>query len=111
MSVWNLYVGTFTSEFQWLTGSPGQGIERFRFDDTTGAMQQLDTTTGVLSPQYLTVHPARPVVYAAEFAAEGKLTLFGIRPDGSLERLSASSSLGALAVAVSIHPSTDFAYL
>jgi 6-phosphogluconolactonase len=111
MGVWSLYVGTFTSEFQWLSGSPGQGIERFRFDDTTGTLRYLDTTTGVLSPQYLTVHPARPVLYAAEFAAEGNLTLFAIRPDGSLEHLSTSSSLGAGAVAVSIHPSTDFAYL
>jgi 6-phosphogluconolactonase len=111
MTVWNLYVGTFTSEFQWLTGSPGQGIERFRFDDTTGTLRYLDTTTGVLSPQYLTVHPHLPVLYAAEFAPAGKLTTFAIRPDGSLEHLSTTSSVGALAVAVSIHPSTELAYL
>jgi 6-phosphogluconolactonase len=111
MTVWNLYVGTFTSEFQWLSGSPGQGIERFHFDDTSGTLRYLDTTTGVLSPQYLTVHPHLPVLYAAEFAAGGSLTLFAIRPDGSLEQMSASSSLGALAVAVSVHPSTEFAYL
>jgi 6-phosphogluconolactonase len=111
MSVWNLYVGTFTSEFQWLSGSPGLGIERFRFDDTNRTLSHLDTTTGLLSPQYLTVHPHLPLLYAAEFAAEGNLTTFAIRPDGSLERRSTSSSLGALAVAVSIHPSTEFAYL
>lgn len=111
MSVWNLYVGTFTSEFQWLTGSPGQGIERFRFDDTSGSLRYVDTTSGVLSPQYLTVHPHLPVLYAAEFAPEGNLTTFAIRPDGSLGHRSTTSSLGALAVAVSIHPSTEFAYL
>jgi 6-phosphogluconolactonase len=111
MSVWNLYVGTFTSEFQWLTGSPGQGIERFQFDDTSGTVRYVETTTGVMSPQYLTIHPHLPVLYAAEFAAAGNLTTFAIRPDGSLEHLSTSSSLGALAVAVSIHPSTEFAYL
>jgi 6-phosphogluconolactonase len=111
MSVWNLYVGTFTSEFQWLTGPAGQGIERFQLDDTSGTLRYIDTTTGVVSPQYLTVHPNLPVLYAAEFAATGNLTTFAIRPDGSLEHLSTSSSLGALAVAVSIHPSTELAYL
>jgi 6-phosphogluconolactonase (cycloisomerase 2 family) len=111
MSVWNLYVGTFTSEFQWLSGSPGEGIERYRFDDTTGTLRYLDTTTGLLSPQYLTVHPHLPVLYAAEFAPEGNLTIFAIQPDGSLDHLSTTSSLGALAVAVSIHPSTEVAYV
>ena len=33
MPVWDVYVGTFTKEFEWLTGLPSEGIERYRFDD------------------------------------------------------------------------------
>jgi 6-phosphogluconolactonase len=111
MTNWDVYVGTFTSEFQWLTGIPGQGIERYQFNDTDASLRYRETTTGLLSPQYLALHPTLPVLYAAEFASTGNLVAFRIRPDGSLEHLSTTDSLGELAAAVSIHPSTEYAYL
>jgi 6-phosphogluconolactonase len=111
MAEWNVYVGTFTSEFQWLTGTPGEGIERFRFDDTDGSLRYLDTTPGLQSPSYLTVHPVLPVLYAAEFATAGRVTTFVIGKDGSLDRIGTNSSFGELAAAVSIHPGTEWAYV
>jgi 6-phosphogluconolactonase len=111
MAVWNVYVGTFTSEFPWLTGPAGKGIDRFSFDDASGSLRYLETTIGVLSPQYLAPHRRLPVLYAAEFAVPGRLTRFAIGPKGSLERASTTPSLGEMAVAVSIHPSARHAYV
>jgi 6-phosphogluconolactonase len=111
MAVWNVYVGTFTAEFPWLTGTAGQGIDRFSFDDATGSLRYLDTTVGVVSPQYLVQHPRLPILYAAEFAVPGRLTTFAIGPGGSLQRLSTTPSLGEMAVAVSIHPGARHAYV
>jgi 6-phosphogluconolactonase len=106
-----MYVGAFTAEFGRLTGAPGHGIERFRFDDATGSILHVETVTGITSPQYLTLHPRNRTLYAAEFAAPGQLTSFLIRPDGSLERRSTIESLGHRAVAVSVHPTANRAYV
>src|SRR5262245_26220232 len=111
MAVWNVYVGTFTAEFRWLTGPAGKGIDRFAFDDATGSLRYLETTTGVQSPQYLAPHRRLPVLYAAEFAVPGRLTTFAIGRNGSLQRASMTPSLGEMAVAVSIHPSARRAYV
>jgi len=111
MAVWNVYVGTFTAEFHWLTGPAGKGIDRFSFDDATGSLRYLETTTGVVSPQYLIPHHRLPVLYTAEFAVPGRLTTFTIGPNGSLQRASTTPSLGEMAVAVSIHPGAGRAYV
>lgn len=111
MALWNVYVGTFTAEFSWLTGPAGQGIDRFSFDDATGSLRYLETTTGVVSPQYLARHHRLALLYAAEFAVPGRLTTFAIGPDGSLQRASTTPSLGDMAVAVSIHPGARQAYV
>ncbi len=111
MALWNVYVGAFTAEFRWLTGPAGKGIDRFSFDDATGSLRYLETTIGLLSPQYLAPHPRLAVLYAAEFAVPGRLTTFVIRSDGSLQRASTTPSLGDMAVAVSIHPRAGRAYV
>jgi 6-phosphogluconolactonase len=111
MAVWNVYVGAFTAEFPWLTGPAGQGIDRFSFDDATGILTHLETTTNVVSPQYLATHHRLPILYAAEFAVPGCLTTFSIGMNGSLQRVSATPSLGDMAVAVSIHPGARRAYM
>src|SRR5579885_621357 len=111
MAVSNVYVGTFTAEFQWLTGPAGNGIDRFSFDDATGSLRYVETTTGVVSPQYLAAHHRLAVVYAAEFAVPGRLTAFAIAADGSLQRWSTTPSLGDMAVAVSVHPGARHAYV
>src|SRR3984957_9992059 len=107
----NVYVGTFTEEFEWLVGRPSKGIEQFEFDDTNGTLHHLETVTGLRSPQYLEMHPTLPVLYAAEFAHPGRLTAFAVNRDGKLKGQSTTTSLGELAVAVSVHPTGEFAYV
>jgi 6-phosphogluconolactonase len=111
MAIWNMYVGAFTAEFRHLTGAPGHGIERFSFDDASGSLYHVETTTGMTSPQYLSLHPRHPTLYAAEFAAPGRLTSFVIRADGSLEERATIGSLGDRAVAVNVHPRESRAYV
>jgi 6-phosphogluconolactonase len=131
MAHWNVYVGAFTKEFTqeieqlnktadifWrgnhpgLRGTPSQGIERLSFDDDTGVLRHVETTTDdIVSPQYLALHPKLPVVYAAEFARPGRLSAFVIRQDGTLVRGSRTESSGELAVAVTVHPSGNCAYV
>ena len=94
MAVWNVYVGTFTAEFQWLTGPASKGIDRFSFDDASGSLRYLETAIGVVSPQYLALHRRLPVLYAAEFAVPGRLTTFAIGPQGSLRTRVEHSVIG-----------------
>lgn len=131
MTLWHLYVGTFTKEFGqeiqqlnattnifWrgshpgLQTTPSTGLERFSFDDRTGALRYVDSTTCEIStPQYVALHPKLPVVYAAEFGRPSRLSAFAIRDDGSLKRVARPDSLGELAIAVSVHPSGEHAYV
>ena len=93
-------------------GKLARGIERFQFDDESGALRHLETIAGdVRNPQYLAVHPALPVLYASEYARPGRLLTFGIAEDGRLEQRFATDSRGVLAVAVSIHPNGRVAYV
>ena len=131
MSLWNVYVGAFTKEFAdevqklnqtanifWkgtyprFTATPSEGIERLVFDDATGAVRHLGNAAGdLVNPASLALHPSKPVLYAAEWSRQGRLTAFAIGDDGTLERLSSIDTLGEFAVAVSIHPSGKFAYV
>jgi len=131
MSLWNVYVGAFTKEFAdevqklnqtanifWkgtyprFTATPSEGIERLVFDDATGAIRHLgNAARDLVNPAYLALHPGKPVLYAAEWSRQGRLTAFAIGADGTLERQSAIDTLGEFAVAVSIHPSGKFAYV
>ena len=131
MSLWNVYVGAFTKEFAdevqkinqtakifWkgtyprFTATPSEGIERLVFDDATGAVRHLGNAAGdLVNPAYLALHPSKPVLYAAEWSRQGRLTAFAIGDDGTLERQSSIDTLGEFAVAVSIHPSGKFAYV
>ena len=117
MSLWNVYVGAFTKEFAdevqrinqtanifWkgtyprFTATPSEGIERLTFDDATGAIRHLGNAAGdLVNPAYLALHPSKPILYAAEWSRQGRLTAFAIRGDGTLERQSAIDTLGEFA--------------
>jgi 6-phosphogluconolactonase len=88
------------------------GIERFSFDDVTGELRHLGSVGGgIVNPQSLATHPGLPVVYAAEYARDGRIVALGIRRDGSLERQGALGSVGELAISVAVHPSGKMAYV
>lgn len=131
MSLWNVYVGAFTKEFAgevqklnktanifWkgrypsYTMTASEGIEHLVFDDADGSVRHVGNAAGdLVSPQYLALHPAKPVLYAAEWGRPSRLTAFAIGSDGTLERRSTVETSGDYAVAVSIHPSGKAAYV
>lgn len=93
-------------------GHFSEGIERFSFDDVTGELCQLESVGGdLVNPQSLAMHPALPVVYAAEYARDGRIIALGVRRDGSLEQQGALPSAGELAISVAVHPSGKMAYV
>ncbi|MDI9979613.1 beta-propeller fold lactonase family protein [Rhodococcus sp. IEGM 1307] len=119
MTKWHLYVGCFTKDL-WTyfprpetdTTIPSPGIERLLFDDVTGSLRYVGVAGGDLSsPQYLELHPHLRVLYAAEFAWPGRLVAFDICSDGQLMQRATVDSLGAMAVATSVHPSGNVAYV
>jgi 6-phosphogluconolactonase len=111
VTVWDVYVGTFTTKEPFITGEPSEGLEHFTFDDGTGSVNRLPTTTGLHNPQYLTRHPTLPVIYAAEASNPGAVSSFRVKPDGALEALGSTPSMGDFAVAVGVHPSGGHVYV
>jgi 6-phosphogluconolactonase len=88
------------------------GIERFSFDDVTGALRHLEPVGGdLVNPQYLALHPHLPVLYAAEYARAGRIISLGVGRDGSLSPEGALRSAGELAIAVAVHPNGKMAYV
>ncbi len=90
-----MYVGTYTR-------SPEEGIYVYSFDASTGGLQYIRTVTGVSNPSYLTIHPSRPLLYAANelYGQGGKpsgaVTAFAIDTQtGELTFLNSQSSGGA----------------
>lgn len=114
-----MYIGTFTPEYVGVggDGAPSDGIYLFSFDSTTGQIERLGVTSGLLSPTWLTVHPRLPVLYALERAFDatdltvGALAAYRIdEKTGSLTLMSRVSSGGNSPTHVSIHPSGKHAY-
>lgn len=118
MGSWHVYVGGLTQDV-WKyfpnldpgTTIPSAGIECFLFNDVTGSLHHIDTTTDLRSPQYLRMHPHLPVLYAAEFTGAGRIVSLIVQPDGRLTRQSAVNSLGVLPIAIDTNPDGTVAYV
>ncbi|MGC8779753.1 MAG: lactonase family protein [Anaerolineae bacterium] len=65
----HLYIGTYTSA-ESKTGRRSEGIYRFRFDPTTGALTPAGVTTGIANPSWLTLHPNGRFLYAGSEVRE-----------------------------------------
>src|SRR5688500_7087100 len=57
-----VYVGTYTGEGR------GEGIYVFRMDESAGALEPVQTVSGVASPSFLALHPNGKTLYAANEA-------------------------------------------
>jgi 6-phosphogluconolactonase len=103
-----VYVGTYTGPER------AQGISVFRLDPESGALDPLQTVTGLNSPTFLALHPqfpARPFLYAVERQAEepglesGAVSSFAVDPrQGTLTLLNRQPSGGSSPCYVSVHP-------
>ncbi|MCE0765975.1 lactonase family protein [Pseudonocardia kujensis] len=115
----DVLVGCFTADLWCYFTRPdtdttisSRGIERLVLDDDTGALRPDGVAAdGVSSPQYLALHPGLPVLYAAEFARPGRIAVLDVGPGGRLTRRASVDSLGGMAVAVTVDPAGDVAYV
>lgn len=138
MALWNVYVGNFTKEFQheidYIETSRralrslepsakkdlrqvdevprfSEGIDRYSFDEASGALAYEGTLGGMANPQNFARHPTRPVLYSIEWTRVGRLAALEVQPDGTLRQLSRVITGGELADAVCIDPAGRFAYV
>jgi 6-phosphogluconolactonase len=93
-------------------GELADGLEVFEFDDATGTLSYRDAfTADIVNPQYLALHPKLPVLYASEFSRPGRLSAFAVGPGGALDRRLTVGTGADLAIAVSVHPNGNVAYV
>lgn len=106
-----VYVGAYTGPER------AEGASVFRLDPETGALDHLQTVTGLNSPTFLALHPQRDFLYAVERQVSepgletGAVTSFAVDPrEGTLTRLNRQPSGGTSPCYVSVHPSGRFAF-
>ena len=90
-----IYVGTYTEPIRFGTGKilegKGQGIYRYRLDRSSGAMELIATTTGVINPSFLAFDPTRRFLYAVN-----ELKTWQGRPTGTVSAFAIDPASGAL---------------
>ena len=77
----------------------------FEFNPMTGEMKQLSQSDCGKNPTYLSIHPSRKFIYAANEIAPGKITSYSIDPkDGKLTLLNEASAGGGGPCHILVHP-------
>ena len=75
-----VFIGTYTH-------TDSQGIYTCRFDDDTGALEQVSVATGAGNPSFLALHPSKRFLYAAsevhefEGKEQGAVYAYSVNPD------------------------------
>lgn len=91
----NLYIGTYTQPIRFGTGSvlngKGQGVYRYRLDETTGRLEYIGVSQGITNPSYLVVSPSKRNLYVVN-----ELKLFEGQPTGTISAFSLDSESGDL---------------
>jgi 6-phosphogluconolactonase len=96
-----MYVGTYTRRESHVVGKSG-GIQICRFNPATGEITFVETTTGVVNPSFLAIHPSGRYLYSVSEMNEriegrpaGGIAAFEINPEtGSLTALNMQPSMG-----------------
>jgi 6-phosphogluconolactonase len=98
-----VYIGTYTKPLPFVTGK-AEGIYVNRLDLAGGALQPVQTVTGVTNPSFVALDPRRRCLYAVEeLPGDGSVSAFAIDPrDGTLNFLNRQSSHGAGPAHVSV---------
>jgi 6-phosphogluconolactonase len=97
-----VYVGAYTEP---PLGS-ADGIAVFRFDPDTGALDPVQTRTGVVNPSWLTLDAQQRILFAVNEEAEGRVSAFARdRATGELRPINDQRSHGADPCYVSLDPS------
>lgn len=87
----HVFVGCYTSE----SGGAGAGIALLSRDPATGDLTPAGLAARTPSPSFLTRHPSRPVLYAANELDTGTVSAFAVAADGSLTELAVRATGGA----------------
>lgn len=95
-----VYVGTYTGE------GKGEGIYVFRAEDASGALEPVQTVSGVASPSFLAMHPNGKTLYAVNEAQGSEaVSAFGVESGtGRLTPLNQQPSHGTSPCYVSLDP-------
>ncbi|MGH2371587.1 MAG: lactonase family protein, partial [Chloroflexota bacterium] len=101
-----VYIGTYTAQ------GKAEGIYVYRMDDASGALEHVQTVSGLNSPTFLALHPQQPFLYAVERQGNfeglntGAVSAFAVDPaTGHLTLLNRQPSGGVSPCYVSVHPS------
>jgi 6-phosphogluconolactonase len=93
-----VYIGTYTKretppvgQAKWTYEGKGEGIYRYRLSLSSGALEFLGATTGVINPSFLAFHSQRRYLYAVNQA----VTL-GNRPGGAVSAFALDPMTGNL---------------
>jgi 6-phosphogluconolactonase len=101
-----VYVGTFTER----PFGRAEGIYVCRFDPETGALELVQTVSGVPDPAYLALSADQRYLYAANHLDEGAVSAFARDPrSGELRFLNRQLAHGAAPCYVSLDPSGRYA--
>lgn len=87
-----VYVGTYTTRETFVSGR-AEGIYAFRFDPATGALSPAHTSSAVVNPSYLAIHPSRRYLYSVNevYSPEG-----ATEPGGGVSSFAIDQESGAL---------------
>lgn len=86
-----VFVGCYTGE----SGGAGEGIALLRRDPRSGVLTRLGVVARTPSPSFLTAHPRKPVLYAANELDDGAVSAFAVAAGGRLTPLAVRGTGGA----------------
>lgn len=94
-----IFVGTYTQSMGWVNGK-ASGIYTCRFDTVGGALQIIDSLTGIDNPSFIAISPDRRFLYSVSETGGGPTRAVGrviackIGPNGHLEKINDASTYG-----------------
>ncbi len=101
-----LYVGTYTNSDFSGESERDEGIYIYQFDQTSGALTELDRVGGIVNPSYLAVDNDKRCLYAVSEVLEESasvVTAYTIDPEtGALTHLNHKVALGKISAYVSL---------
>ena len=90
-----VYVGTYTEPIRFGTGKilkgKGEGVYLYRMNPATGTLEFDSTTTGVVNPSYLAIHPTQRFLYAVN-----ELKTYEDKPTGTVSAFAVDAKSGRL---------------
>jgi len=92
-----VYIGTYTEPIRFGTGKilegKGKGIYVCRLNQTSGALELVDTATGIINPSYLAFDSTRRFLYAVN-----ELKTYESKPTGTVSAFAVDPKTGKLAL-------------